>query len=39
VVDRLRDLLFGGCLVVADVVDVDAQLVELPDELVGVGLR
>ncbi|PYY63611.1 hypothetical protein DEJ30_11910 [Curtobacterium sp. MCPF17_003] len=39
VVDRLRDLLFGGVLVVADVVDVEAQLVELPDELVGVGLR
>jgi len=38
-VDRLRDLLFGGALVVADVVDVDPQLVELPDELVGVGLR
>jgi hypothetical protein len=39
VVDRLRDLLFGGLLVVADVVDVEAQLVELPDELVGEGLR
>jgi hypothetical protein len=39
VVDRLRDLLCGGVLVVADVGDVDPQLVQLPDELVGVGLR
>jgi hypothetical protein len=39
VVDRLLALLFGGVVVVADVVDVDPEMVELPDELVGVGLR
>jgi hypothetical protein len=39
VVYRLLPLLCGVGLVVADVVDVDAQLVQLPDELVGVELR
>jgi len=39
VVDRPQTLLVGVALVVADVVAVDTELVELPRQLVGVGLR
>jgi len=39
VVDRLLALLVAVALVVADVVAVDAELVEFPRQFVGVGLR